>query len=94
MIMKPRVGSGPVLKYGIPTLSEATGLLKLTTKMVFIGPRCLWGQIYGFASLSPLANLTDVTLADEDTNSILTDNANTAIQGNVAMRIIQSGCQL
>ena len=28
-------------------------------------------------------NLTDVTLADEDTNSILTDNANRAIQGNV-----------
>ena len=37
------------------------------------------------------ANLTDVTLADEDTNSILTDNANRAIQGNVAMQIIQSG---
>ena len=30
------------------------------------------------------ADLTDVTLADEDTNSILTDNANRAIQGNVA----------
>ena len=29
-------------------------------------------------------NLTDVTLADEDTNSILTDNAKRAIQGNVA----------
>ena len=32
------------------------------------------------------ANLADVTLADEDTNSILTDNANKAIQGNVAMQ--------
>ena len=32
----------------------------------------------------PFADLTDVTLADEDTNSILTDNANRAIQGNVA----------
>ena len=31
-------------------------------------------------------DLTDVTLADEDTNSILTDNANRAIQGNVAMQ--------
>ena len=28
------------------------------------------------------ADLTDVTLADEDTNSILTDNANRAIQGS------------
>ena len=34
-------------------------------------------------------HLTDVTLADEDTNSILTDNANRAIQGNVAMQVTQ-----
>ena len=33
------------------------------------------------------ANLTDVTLAEEDTNSILIDNANRAIQGNVAMHV-------
>ena len=36
-----------------------------------------------------VADLTDVTLADEDTNSILTDNANRAIQGNVAMQVTQ-----
>ena len=35
---------------------------------------------------TPCADLTDVTLADEDTNSILTDNANRANQGNVAMQ--------
>ena len=34
------------------------------------------------------ADLTDVTLADEDTNSILTDNANREIQGNVAMQVV------
>ena len=34
-------------------------------------------------------NLTDVTLADEDANSILTDNANRAIQGNMAMQVTQ-----
>ena len=28
----------------------------------------------------PFADLTDVTLADEDTKSILTDNANMAMQ--------------
>ena len=33
---------------------------------------------------TPFVDLTGVTLADEDTNSILTDNANRAIQGNVA----------
>ena len=33
---------------------------------------------------TPFADLTDVTLVDEDTKSILTDNANRAIQGNQA----------
>ena len=36
-------------------------------------------------------NLTDVTLADEDTNSILTDNATRAFQRNVAMQVTQAG---
>ena len=36
---------------------------------------------------------TDVTLADEDTNSIQTDNANRAIQGNMAMQVTQPGGQ-
>ena len=31
-----------------------------------------------------------MTLADEDTNSILTDNAKRAIQGNEAMQVIQT----
>ena len=35
------------------------------------------------------ADLTDVTLADEDTNSILTEKANRAIQGNVVMQLMQ-----
>ena len=35
----------------------------------------------------PFAELPVVTLADEDTNSILTDDANRAIQGNVGNAI-------
>ena len=35
------------------------------------------------------ANLTDVTLADQATNSIQADNANMAIQGNVALKVTQ-----
>ena len=35
-----------------------------------------------------------MTLADEDTNSILTDNAKRAFQGNVAARVTQPGGQL
>ena len=41
-----------------------------------------------------VADLTDVTLADKDTDSILTYNAKRAIQGNVAMKVTQSGGQL
>ena len=33
----------------------------------------------------PYAELTDVTLADEDTNSMLTDYANRIIPGNEAI---------
>ena len=72
-------------------------LLPILSDSIFIGPRYTWGPIYGSrVSLThwPCADLTDVTLADEDTNSILTDNANMAIKGNVAMQITQSGWQL
>ena len=33
-------------------------------------------------------------MTDEDTNSIPTDNANRAFQGNVAMKVTQPGGQL
>ena len=39
-------------------------------------------------------DLTDVTLADEDTNSILADNDNRAIQGNVAMQVAPPDVQM
>ena len=42
----------------------------------------------------PFADLTDVTLADEDTNPILTDDANRTFQSNVAMQVTQPGGQL
>ena len=35
------------------------------------------------------ANLTDMTLADQPTNSIETDNTNMAIKGNVTMQVTQ-----
>ena len=40
------------------------------------------------------ANLTDMTLADQATNLIQADNANMAIQGNVAMQVTQPSGQL
>ena len=60
----------------------------------FIGPRCPWGPIYGSGChflREVFGNLTDVTLADGHTKPILTDNANRAIQGNVAMYVTQLG---
>ena len=40
-----------------------------------------------------LADLTDVTLADEDRNLIPTDDVHRAILGNVAMQVAPSGAQ-
>ena len=39
------------------------------------------------------ADLTDVTLVDEDTKLILNDNANRAIQGNQAMHVTSLVCK-
>ena len=39
------------------------------------------------------ADLTDVTLADEDSNLIPTDDVNRAILGNVAMQVAPPGGQ-
>ena len=55
--------------------------------------RSLWPDVRLSLSPTPCVDLTDVTLADEDTNSILTDNANGAIQGNVAMQVAPPGGQ-
>ena len=56
------------------------------------------GPIYESDSLKQsergYVNLTDVTLADEDTDSILTDNTNRAIQGNIAMQVTQPSGQV
>ena len=43
---------------------------------------------------TPFADLTDVTLGIEDINSILTDNANRAIQGKVAIQVTQPGWKI
>ena len=64
-----------------------------------------WGPIYGCWCNSltrrPFADLNDVTLADEDTNSIITDDANRTIQGkqktipcNIAMQVAPPGGQI
>ena len=42
---------------------------------------------------TPCADLTDVTLADEDSNSTLADYVNRAILGNVAMQVAPPGGQ-
>ena len=77
---------------------EATLANGIQPNLTFLSDPGVPGPIYGSESLSLTErrfwNLTDVTQADEDANSILADNANRAIQGNVVMQIIQSGCQL
>ena len=63
---------------------------------IFIGPRCPWSDLWIRVSITEraFADLTDVTLADEDTNPILTDNANRTFQGNLATRVTQPGGQI
>ena len=60
---------------------------------ISIGPRYVCGSECLKQTTKPLADLTDVTLADEDTIPILTDNANRAFQGNVAMQVAPPGGQ-
>ena len=60
--------------------------------MVNLGSNPIYGSRLSLQSLEsnevsihppPCQDLTDVTLANEYTNSILTDNASRAIQGNI-----------
>ena len=51
----------------------------------------LWVLLSLTHKLYLVADITDVTLAEKDANSILADNANRAILGNVAMPIITGG---
>ena len=44
-------------------------------------------SLYNSLTKRPFEDLTDVTLADEDTDPILTDNAEKAIQGSVATQV-------
>ena len=70
----------------------STQAVSLTAFSQFLLDR---GPIYGSGCHSATCiDLTDVTLADEDTNTILTDNANKTIQGYVAMSVTQHGGQL
>ena len=63
---------------------------------MFIGPRSP-GPIYVSGchkqTKTPSVNLTDVTLADKETNLMLTDKVNRVIQGNVAMQVTQPSGQ-
>ena len=84
--------SGATISWKDNSSSDAIPWVRCASGNVFIGPRCLWGPIYGFESLKqtepPFADLTDVTPADEDTNSILADNAKREIQSNEAMQVM------
>ena len=51
----------------------------------------LW--VWAYVRTRLFADLTDVTLADEDSNSIPTDDVNRAFLGNVAMQVAPSDGQ-
>ena len=57
------------------------------------GVRSMGPDVSKSVHTRPFADLTDVTLADEDSNSIPTDDANKAVLGNVAMQVAPSSGQ-
>ena len=67
-------------------LVEGSTSIQQQVFTIFIGPGCPWGPIYGSGPMSVshrlFADLTDVTLADDDSNSIPTVDVNKAIIAN------------
>ena len=57
------------------------------------GVRSMGPDVRPSVSHGAFAELTDVTLADEDSNSIPTGDVNRAILGNVAMQVAPPGGQ-
>ena len=63
------------------------------SKVIFLSDpgdlvRSLCPDVRHWLTKRPFVDLTDVTLANEDTNSILTDNVNRAIEGNEALQVL------
>ena len=79
------------------TYGEDLEAVSIHVPHIFIGPMCTWAPIYGSWSLyyylksNRFFYLNDVTLADEDTNSILADGDNRAILGNMAKQVTPPG---
>ena len=71
------------------TLALCFKLIILVFLLPFYRTQVSWSDLCVWLSLSetPSENLTDLTLADEETNSILTDKVNRTIQCNVAMKV-------
>ena len=57
------------------------------------GVRSMGPDVTPYLPTRLFADLTDVTLADEDSNLIPTDDVHRAVLGNVAMQVAPSGAQ-
>ena len=72
-------------------------MTKQHLKTTFLLEPGIPGPIYGSGchklTMRRFSDLTDVTLIDEDTNSIPTNNTNRTIQDNVAMPVTNPGDQ-
>ena len=80
-----------------PTLQNLAGkmLLHNSNRSLYQTHVYMGSDLWVLVSVSPCFwYLTDVTLADEDTNSILTDDANRATPGNMAMQVAPPGGQI
>ena len=79
-----------------PTILEAALKKKNSCVLHFYRTQVSLGSdLWVWAYVSPrlCADLTDVTLADEDSNSLPSDDVNRAILGNMAMQVAPPGGQ-
>ena len=97
-LVEAELGSRLLRAYLVDNAKDATVLSRFLSCFHFYRTQVslgsdLWVRVSLTHSLTdtPFADLTDVTLADGDTNPILTDDANRTFQSNVAMQVTQPG---
>ena len=100
-LVEAELGSRLLRAYLVDNAKDATVLSRFLSCFHFYRTQVslgsdLWVRVSLTHSLTdtPFADLTDVTLADGDTNPMLTDDANRTFQSNVAMQVTQPGGQL
>ena len=90
----PELGENDVMILLNKTHRKCTRFITFLSNPGVPGVRSMDPDVRPSVRQTPFADLPDVTLADEDSNSISTDDVNGAILGNVTMQVAPSGGQI